>query len=143
MSYVGLVMVVEQLSERLAPARLSVSPCSAGPSLVVVIGGEADWMTADRLREGLIGALAYGPRSVVLDLTDLVFCDLQGLRALVAGVETAERAGVAVTLHGMSRQLTWLYDFFQAGRRSQGRQCRSLIPDYESPRAAARGVPIV
>ena len=48
-----------------------VSPLSAGPSLVVVVAGEADWGTASQLRDQLTAALAYGPQSLVLDLTDL------------------------------------------------------------------------
>ena len=135
-------MVLAQLSERRSPERLSVSPCSAGPRLVVAIEGEADWMTADQLREGLAAALAYGPRSMVLDLTDLVFCNLQGLRALVASVETAERAGVDVILHGMSRQLTWLYDFYQEGRRISERQRRTGAHGAGPPWTTAGSVPI-
>ena len=131
-------MVLAQLSERPSPAGLSVSPCSAGPRLVVAIDGEADWMTADQLREGLAAALAYGPRSIVLDLTDLTFCNLQGMRVLVASVETAERAGVDVILHGMSRQLRWLFDFFQEGRRVSERQRRTGAPGAGSPWTAAR-----
>ena len=135
-------MSMVQLSERRSPEELSVSPCSAGPRLVVVIGGEADWTTADRLRTGMAAALAYGPRSLVLDLTDLVFCDLQGLRTLLAAVEAAEHDGVDVTLHGMSRQFTRLYDLYQEGCRAYGRPCRSVRPAHEPPRAVARSVPI-
>ena len=135
-------MIVEQLCERPSPAGLSVSPCSAGPALVVVIGGEADWTTADQLREGLAAALAYGPRSLVLDLADLNFCNLQGLRALLAAVEVAERAGVDVTLHGMPPQLRWLYDRFRAGRGTNGRQCPSGLPGAGSHGPALRSVPI-
>lgn len=109
MSSVGLIMLVQQLPERRFSSALSVSPCSAGPGLVVVIGGEADWTTADQLREELAAALAYGPRSAVLDLTDLVFCNLRGLAALLEAVEVARRSGTDVTLRGMSRQLTWLH----------------------------------
>ena len=143
MSSVGCVMSVVQLSDRRSSEALSVSPCSAGPRLVVVIGGEADWTTADQLREGMAAALAYGPRSMVLDLTDLTFCDLQGLRALLAAVEAAEQDGVDVTLHGMSRQVTRLYDLYQEGCRTYGRQCRSVRPVDEPPRAVARSVPLV
>ena len=142
MSVLGFVMVMEQLSERRSSAELSVSPCSAGPRLVVVIGGEADWVTADQLREGLTAALAYGPRSMVLDLTDLVFCDVQGLRALMAAVGTAEGVGVEVTLHGMSPQLTLLHGLFQAARRTGGRRCRPGTADPGSPRASVGRVPI-
>lgn len=119
-------MSVQQLSERRSPhGGLSVSPCSSGPALVVVVGGEADWATADQLREGLTAALSYGPRSLVLDLTDLEFCNLHGLRALMGAVETAERAGVDVTVHGMSPQLSWLADHVPAGSRRYGRRSGS------------------
>ena len=133
-------MFMEHMSEGRAPEGLSVSACSAGPRLVVVVVGEADWATADRLREGLAAALAYGPRSMVLDLTDLVFCSLHGVRALLAAVETAERAGVDVTWHGVSRQLEWLYDFVQAGRGTPLRPSRSGVPGAGSRRAAVRRV---
>ena len=142
MSSVELVVVTQQLSERRSSAELSVSPCSSGPGLVVVIGGEADWMTAGRLREDLAAALAYGPRSLVLDLTDLAFCNLQGMRALVAAVEAAEAVGVDVTLHGMSPQLLRLYELVQARHSTCGQECRSGAAGPGGHRASGRGVPI-
>ena len=142
MSSVGCAMSVEQLSERRSPEGLSVSPCSAGPRLVVVVVGEADWSTADGLRTGLASARAYGPRSIVLDLTDLSFCNLQGLRAMLAAMEAAQQEGVEVTLHGMSRQFTRLYDLYREGCGSRRPRLRSVRPVDEAPVAAARGVPI-
>jgi anti-anti-sigma factor len=132
-------MVAEQLLGHRAPARLSVSPCSSGPALVVVIDGAADWVTAGQLRDGLAAALAYGPRSVVLDVADLEFCNLAGLRALLAAVEAAERSGAVVTVHGMSRQLAWLYEGFATGYRSCPRSSGSEAPAH-SP---SRSVPLV
>lgn len=109
------------------PPGLSVSPVSAGPCLVVAMAGEADWVTAPQLREQLTAALAYGPRSLVLDLTDLVFCNSAGLRALLGIVAVARRAGVQVEMRGMSGQLSFLYRTFLAHHRTGGHQGR--LPD--------------
>lgn len=97
---------------------LSVSPVSAGACLVVTVAGEADWVTAPQLREQLTAALAYGPRLLVLDLTDLVFCNSIGLRALLGTVEEARQAGVQVEMRGMSWQLSRLHRTFVTHRRA-------------------------
>lgn len=75
--------------------------------VVVLVTGEADCSTAPLLREGLARGLFYRPRSLVVDATDLTFCDLHGLDALVDGIETVERSGAHVTVNP-SRQLVWL-----------------------------------
>ena len=96
---------------------LSVSPVSVGSCLIVVVAGEADWITAPELRERLTAALAYGPQSMVLDLTDLEFCNVVGLRALLEVVAAARQVGVQVAMRGMSRQLSCLHRMFVAHRR--------------------------
>lgn len=103
-----------------SPGWLSVSPLSAGPSLVVVVAGEADWGTASQLRDQLTAALAYGPQSVALDLTDLTFCNLTGLRALIEVVEVAQRAGADVVLRGTPELLSCLLRTYAAHRRTGG-----------------------
>ena len=113
-------MAIDLLPDHAPHGWLSVSPLSAGPSLVVVIAGEADWGTAPQLREQLIAALAYGPQSLVLDLTDLTFCNSQGLRALLEGVEVAQRTGVNVAMRGMSAVLSDLNRVYAAHRRASG-----------------------
>ena len=100
-------MTIDLLSE-CPPQWLSVSAVSSGPSLVVSVAGEADWVTSDQLRDQLTQALAYGPRSVILDLAELEFCNLRGLGALHDFCDVARQASVDVTVRGMSRQLTWL-----------------------------------
>lgn len=102
-------MTTDLLSES-PPQWLSVSAVSSGPSLVVSVAGEADWVTSDQLRDQLMQTLAYGPRSVVLDLADLKFCNLRGLGALHEFCDVARQASVDVTVRGISRQLTWLID---------------------------------
>ena len=104
-------MVIDQLLT-CSPPELSVSPVSVGPCLVVVVAGEADWVTAPQLREQLTAALAYDPQSLVLDLTDLEFCNSPGVRALLEAVDVARQAGVHVEMRGMSPLLTCLHRAF-------------------------------
>ena len=111
--------MVEPLSVPWPPALLSVSFIPEGHCLIVEVVGEADSVTAVQLQDRLV-ALADGPHSIVLDLAGLEFCSVPGLRALIEGVEVAEQAGATVHLHGMSRQLAWMYGAFLARRRSVG-----------------------
>lgn len=130
-------MVSSQLLECRSTG-LSVSPVSVGPCLVVVVAGEADWVTAPRLREQLAAALAYVPQSLVLDLTDLEFCNSPGLRALLEPVEAARQAGVHVEMRGMSRQLSSLHRAFVAHRRTDTQRGR-LPVGMSSPRPSFGG----
>lgn len=86
---------------------MSSSP--SGRELTIAVAGEADWTTADLLQEQLVAALGPGLERLVLDLGGLGFCNLRGLAALHEAVDVAQRAGVDVTMRGMSRQLTWLH----------------------------------
>lgn len=92
------------------PQCMSVSAVSSGPCLVVAVAGEADWNTADQLRDQLAQALAYGPRSVILDLAYLEFCNLRGLGVLNDFCDVAQKSSVDVSIRGMPRQLRWLFD---------------------------------
>lgn len=84
------------------PGVLLVLPFLDGPRTVVVVAGEADQATAARLQEQLIDTVGCGTRSLVVDLTDLASCDLQGVDALTRAVRVAEARGVSVTLRGQS-----------------------------------------
>lgn len=98
---------------------LIVLPLLDGPRTVVVIAGDADVATASRLQEQLIGTLAFGTRSLVVDLTDLAGCDLQGASALSTAVQAAEARGVAVSLRGESPHVA------QVLRTYAHRSCRA------------------
>lgn len=87
-------------------------PFPTGPELVVVVAGEADLATAGQLRAELVAALGNRPRTMVVDVADLAFCDLQGLDALNDAARVAQDAGVTVALRGMSAQLAWLHRRF-------------------------------
>ena len=125
------------------PQWLSVSAVSSGPRLVVAVVGEADWNTADRLRDQLTQALAYGPRSVILDLADLEFCNLRGLRVLMDFCAVARKASVDVTIRGMSRQLSWLCHNVEGlsagGHGLSGLSRRPLLQAVPPCRPAPRG----
>jgi anti-sigma B factor antagonist len=67
-------------------------------TVTVRLHGEVDVMVVDQVRVALTDALAAGPRSMVIDLSDLSFIDSTGLGALVFGFQRARDAGVAFRL---------------------------------------------
>lgn len=52
--------------------------------VVLHVSGEMDLVTSPQLRQRVHQAVADGRRSLVLDLTDVVFCDSSGVGVLVA-----------------------------------------------------------
>ena len=99
--------------------RLLVLPMPDGQQVVVLVAGEADLSNAPRLRDGLVDCLVYRPRSLVVDATDLTFCDLSGLDALIDAAAVAERSGVSVTIRPSS-QLAWLIALVQQAPQTSG-----------------------
>ena len=99
--------------------RLLVLPMPDRRQVVVLVAGEADLAVASRLRDGIVDCLVYRPRSLVVDATDLTFCDLHGLNALMDGVGVAQRSGVAVTIRP-SDQLAWLMATVQQASQTSG-----------------------
>ena len=76
-----------------------------GPVPVVRAIGELDLSTAARLCRAISAAAsAAGRRRVMIDLTELEFCDSTGLRALISAVREVEvgggKAALAVTPGG-------------------------------------------
>jgi anti-anti-sigma factor len=55
-----------------------------GGWVVLHVSGEMDLLTSPLLRQRVHEAVADGRRSLVLDLTDVVFCDSSGVGVLVA-----------------------------------------------------------
>jgi anti-anti-sigma factor len=56
---------------------------TSGHTLIVRIRGELDIATVDTLRTTLSGFAVNGHRAAVVDLGELTFCDLAGVRELV------------------------------------------------------------
>ncbi|MER5884726.1 STAS domain-containing protein [Streptomyces sp. NPDC001941] len=81
--------------------RLRVEVRTVGRSEVVTPAGELDHHTADLLREPLEAALDQGRARLVVDCSQLEFCDSTGLNVLLGARLKAEAAGGGVHLAGM------------------------------------------
>ncbi|MCX4776170.1 STAS domain-containing protein [Streptomyces sp. NBC_01264] len=82
------------------------------PQVIVNIGGEMDIDRAPLLQGALHTLITQPdcPPEVVLDLTELTFCDSSGLNAILRARLTAEAHGRHVTLHAPNRQVTKLLE---------------------------------
>lgn len=65
---------------------------------VVGVRGEVDLVTAPELAAVLDAVIGRGYISVVLDLDQLAFMDVQGLRAIASGVGRLESVGGTLTI---------------------------------------------
>ncbi|MFJ6214555.1 STAS domain-containing protein [Streptomyces sp. NPDC092296] len=81
--------------------RLAVAVRRVGSGVVVAPSGELDHDTAELLREPLERCLDDGVARIVVDCSELLFCDSTGLNVLLAARMRAEEAGGAVHLAAM------------------------------------------
>ena len=65
---------------------------------VAALQGELDLVTAPALRDGLLALLHPGQRLLVLDLSQLWFCDAAGIAALISAWHRALALGVSMRL---------------------------------------------
>jgi anti-sigma B factor antagonist len=63
---------------------LRMSETGRGDWAVVRVSGEMDLVTSPALRQQVHEAVADGRRSLVLDLSDVLFCDSSGVGVLIA-----------------------------------------------------------
>jgi anti-anti-sigma factor len=63
---------------------LRMSETGRGDWAVVRVSGEMDLVTSPALRQQVHEAVADGRRSLVLDLSDVLFCDSSGVSVLIA-----------------------------------------------------------
>ncbi|MFJ2440845.1 STAS domain-containing protein [Streptomyces sp. NPDC087658] len=82
--------------------RLSVGVRTEGRSEVVTVAGELDHHTAELLRAPLDDALERGRSRLVIDCSQLEFCDSTGLNVLLGARLKADAAGGGVHLVAMS-----------------------------------------
>ncbi|MDP9795335.1 anti-sigma B factor antagonist [Catenuloplanes nepalensis] len=71
--------------------------------LVVHVDGEIDGATAPALERALLDAVATTPRHLLIDGTDVSFCDSRGLAALLTAWRAAGSASVPLTLRPSPR----------------------------------------
>ncbi|MFJ1750179.1 STAS domain-containing protein [Streptomyces sp. NPDC088116] len=81
--------------------RLRVEVRTEGLSEVVAVAGELDHHTAELLRGPLEDALDQGRVRLVIDCSQLEFCDSTGLNVLLGARLKADAAGGGVHLAGM------------------------------------------
>ncbi|MEV7424980.1 MULTISPECIES: STAS domain-containing protein [unclassified Streptomyces] len=81
--------------------RLQVAVRTEGRSEVVTAAGELDHHTAELLRAPLDDALEQGRVRLVIDCSQLEFCDSTGLNVLLGARLKADAAGGGVHLAGM------------------------------------------
>lgn len=81
--------------------RLRVGVRTEGSSEILTPAGELDHHTAELLREPLEAAIARGYVRLVVDCSELEFCDSTGLNVLLGARLKAEAAGGAVHLAAM------------------------------------------
>ncbi|CAM5278503.1 hypothetical protein SAVIM338S_00098 [Streptomyces avidinii] len=83
-----------------------------GQHVTVHVGGEMDIDRAPLLYEAVRTLIIQPdcPPDVVIDLTDLRFCDSSGLSALVRARLTAEEHGRRIVLHAPNRQMRRLLE---------------------------------
>ncbi|GAA1348794.1 STAS domain-containing protein [Streptomyces beijiangensis] len=81
--------------------RLQVESRTEGLSEIVTPAGELDYHTADLLSEPLAAALDAGRTRLVVDCSQLEFCDSTGLNVLLGARLRAEAGGGGVHLAGM------------------------------------------
>ncbi|GAA3928799.1 STAS domain-containing protein [Streptomyces gulbargensis] len=83
------------------PGRLRVEVRTVGGSELLAPRGELDHHTAELLRAPLDGALDAGRTRLVVDCSELEFCDSTGLNVLLGARMRAEAAGGGVHLVAM------------------------------------------
>jgi anti-anti-sigma factor len=68
----------------------------------IVVRGDVDWTCREAFQLALVAAAACAPQDVVLDLEDLRFIDLSGLRALPGLARALRAEGRTLTLSSLS-----------------------------------------
>jgi anti-sigma B factor antagonist len=97
---------------------LSIDVQREGDDALVRVAGELDISTSPDLQDAL-AELTDAPRRVVVDLSDLEFCDSTGLAALLGAHKALGEAGGTLELRHPSKmvvglvQITGLDDVFE------------------------------
>ncbi|MGI8751148.1 MAG: STAS domain-containing protein [Acidimicrobiales bacterium] len=76
-----------------------------GATVIVRVAGELDLASSPRLQTTIVDLISGPPLHLTIDLTDLAFADLSGLRALDAVGHDVSRAGARFCLIGVKPYL--------------------------------------
>ncbi|HEU5155824.1 MAG TPA: STAS domain-containing protein [Streptosporangiaceae bacterium] len=75
---------------------------------IVALHGDLDIAAAPALREHLTGVLSHSPRLLILDLSEVSFCDATGLAVLIGTQRRATGLGITLHLAAPNPQMTRL-----------------------------------
>jgi anti-anti-sigma factor len=89
----------------------------SGRAVVVRLAGEADLSTLRGLTRLLEAIVEDRPVGLVIDASQLTFCDVATVRALVGSTERAARAGAVVGVAGMPPMMERVFDLGWSGPR--------------------------
>ncbi|GAA1281751.1 hypothetical protein Psi02_37840 [Planotetraspora silvatica] len=87
-------------------------------TLILALEGQLDYTNAEQLRERAVHLLADDHRSLILDLSELTFCDSTGIRILLALRTLITARGGSISVAGLGPrllkifQVTGLVQFF-------------------------------
>ncbi len=88
---------------------LSLSTSSRTPWTVLHVRGEIDMASAPQLRQEVVRLVDQGDRHLVLDLSEVAFCDSTGIGVMVAAVKRARTAGGDVRLVCVNERLREMF----------------------------------
>lgn len=91
-------------------ARFTVEVRARADTVVLALGGELDHDTAEPLREALAQGVATGAGRILVDCTDLRFCDSTGLNVLLRARLAAREAGSRVELAALQPPVARMFD---------------------------------
>jgi anti-sigma B factor antagonist len=89
------------VTDRVLTATTHTHP--AGPTVITVVG-ELDFYTAAQLRQALEKTTFTG-EGVIIDLTDLTYCDSTGITVLVTAYHRAQAGKAPLALAGLNPDL--------------------------------------
>jgi anti-sigma B factor antagonist len=96
-------MVLRVIATRYPP--FTVSTTRTNGLATVRVRGELDMATEAEFLSGLMAALATGPAAVVLDLSELSFVDVIGVRALLTACDSCVNQGKQVSVTGAAPRI--------------------------------------
>jgi anti-sigma B factor antagonist len=106
----GVPYALALYADEVDRAELALSVVPAADGAVVHAGGELDMSTTDQLSDVINGLLREGHRRIVLDLTNLTFCDSLGLGTLIVLTRAARKQQTSLVLRNPGPFLTRMLD---------------------------------
>ncbi|MFB4274587.1 STAS domain-containing protein [Nonomuraea sp. MTCD27] len=100
----------------LGEATASTSALASAPTLVH-LSGDIDIFTTARLRQRLINTLGHSTGLLVLDLSQVTFCDVGGLGVLIGMQGRARARGITLALTGLPPRVARLLHLTGLDRR--------------------------